>query len=113
MQLWEAAEIDATNFGKTLAAGKGLTAPYGGTLFTDVTDLWRNVMKGGPRQTGGNIGSEVGNDFCGLVCGFGPRYEDQTYLMARANWEFSKAAEVYVGRQIGAPWSWPPITLWP
>jgi len=126
-QLWGAAEIDGTNFGKTLAARKGLTAPVGGTLFTDVTDQWRNVMKSGPRETGSNIGSEVGNAFCGIVCGFiggkageetfdrlvDPRYEDQTYTLARANWEFSKRAEPFVGPLIGAPWSWPPITLWP
>lgn len=73
------------------------------------------------------MGIEAGRLFCGQACGFvggvagqetfdrfvDPRYENQTYQMAGANWEFSKAAEPFVGPLIGAPWSWPPITLWP
>ena len=95
-QLWGAAEIEGTSAGKALAASKGLTAPEGRTLFTDVTDKWREVMSHGPRRTGGIVGTEAGSLFCGQACGFvggvagqetfdrfvDPRYEDQTYQMA-------------------------------
>lgn len=124
-QLWGSAEIEGTNVGKALA--KGLAPPEGATLFTDVTDLWRSVMHSGPRQTGNQVGSSTGQGFCGPVCGFiggkigeetfnrfvDPRYEDQTYEMARANWGFSRTAEPFIGPVIGAPSTFPPITLWP